>query len=163
MPVICIGPVCVPLNLFLPFLIGVLHRYGYFKWFKAEWVTFRYWGRQLKRQGAWWRGEKVPQAPENDAALQQDVQRADKAAREVSKSDIADQNIELKDMKLSGAKDGVVNAVTSAADTLQQATDGVLRQRTNATAQGSGGAAAEGADGRTRVFSAFGCARADQH
>ena len=25
---ICIGPVCVPLNLFLPFLLGVLHSYG---------------------------------------------------------------------------------------------------------------------------------------
>ena len=40
---ICIGPVCIPLNLLLPFLVGVLHRYGFFRWFKAEWVTFRYW------------------------------------------------------------------------------------------------------------------------
>lgn len=46
---ICIGPVCIPMNLLLPFLIGVLHRYGWFKWFKAEWVTFRYWGQQCKR------------------------------------------------------------------------------------------------------------------
>lgn len=40
---ICIGPVCIPLNLLLSFLVGVLHRYGFFRWFKAEWVTFRYW------------------------------------------------------------------------------------------------------------------------
>ena len=32
MPVICIGPVCVPTNLLLPFLIGALHRYGYLQW-----------------------------------------------------------------------------------------------------------------------------------
>ena len=29
MPVICIGPVCVPTNLVVPFAIGVAHRYGY--------------------------------------------------------------------------------------------------------------------------------------
>ena len=28
MPVICIGPVCVPMNLLLPFIIGILHSYG---------------------------------------------------------------------------------------------------------------------------------------
>lgn len=28
MPVICIGPICVPMNLLLPFLLGVLHSYG---------------------------------------------------------------------------------------------------------------------------------------
>ena len=43
MPVICIGPVCIPLNLLLPFLVGVLHRWGYFHWLKAEWFTVRYW------------------------------------------------------------------------------------------------------------------------
>ena len=36
---ICIGGVCVPLNLLLPFLVGVLHRYGWFNWFQQEWVT----------------------------------------------------------------------------------------------------------------------------
>ena len=36
---ICIGGVCVPLNLLIPFLIGLMHRYGYLQWFKQEWVT----------------------------------------------------------------------------------------------------------------------------
>ena len=48
MPVICIGPVCVPTNLLLPFVIGILHRYGYLKWFRTEWVTFKYWRRQIR-------------------------------------------------------------------------------------------------------------------
>eukprot|EP01024_Parvocaulis_polyphysoides_P038746 TRINITY_DN34921_c0_g1_i5.p3 TRINITY_DN34921_c0_g1~~TRINITY_DN34921_c0_g1_i5.p3 ORF type:complete len:100 (+),score=1.20 TRINITY_DN34921_c0_g1_i5:158-457(+) len=55
MPVICIGPCCIPLHLLLPFLIGVLHRYGFFKWFKQEWVTFQYWSKQY----AIWRGIEV--------------------------------------------------------------------------------------------------------
>ena len=38
---ICIGPVCVPLHLFLPFILGVLHQYGFFKWVKKEWVRDR--------------------------------------------------------------------------------------------------------------------------
>lgn len=46
MPVICIGPVCIPLNLLLPFIIGILHRWGYLQWFKAEWVTLRYWRKR---------------------------------------------------------------------------------------------------------------------
>ncbi|KAK9868149.1 hypothetical protein WJX84_010994 [Apatococcus fuscideae] len=53
MPVICLGPVCVPLNLLVPFLVGLLHRYGYLKWFKQEWVTLRYWRRRWTEwQGA---------------------------------------------------------------------------------------------------------------
>ncbi len=45
-PQICLGPVCIPLNLLVPFLVGLLHRYGYLKWFKQEWVTLRYWQRR---------------------------------------------------------------------------------------------------------------------
>ena len=26
-----------------PFLLGILHRYGYFEWIKQEWLTFKYW------------------------------------------------------------------------------------------------------------------------
>jgi len=40
---LCIGPVCIPLNLLLPFLVGLAHQYGWLKWFKREWVTLRYW------------------------------------------------------------------------------------------------------------------------
>ena len=40
---VCLGPVCVPLNLLLPFLVGVAHRAGWLSWFKREWVTLRYW------------------------------------------------------------------------------------------------------------------------
>jgi hypothetical protein len=49
MAALCIGPICIPLNLLLPFLIGLLHRYGCFKWFKKEWVTLQFWKR-------WWEG-----------------------------------------------------------------------------------------------------------
>lgn len=34
MPVLCIGPVCIPLNLLLPFLLGLAHRYGWLQWVK---------------------------------------------------------------------------------------------------------------------------------
>eukprot|EP00193_Tetraselmis_chui_P007852 CAMPEP_0177751318 /NCGR_PEP_ID=MMETSP0491_2-20121128/309_1 /TAXON_ID=63592 /ORGANISM="Tetraselmis chuii, Strain PLY429" /LENGTH=140 /DNA_ID=CAMNT_0019266421 /DNA_START=225 /DNA_END=647 /DNA_ORIENTATION=- len=72
MPVICIGPVCVPLNMFLPFLLGILHNYGWFNWIKKEWVTFRFYKRKLMR---WWNGAEPPQpataapttAPSSDA------------------------------------------------------------------------------------------------
>lgn len=46
---ICIGPVCVPLNMFLPFLLGILHSYGWFQWIRKEWVTFRFWKRKFLR------------------------------------------------------------------------------------------------------------------
>lgn len=49
MPVICIGPVCIPLNMFLPFVLGVLHRYGYLNWIKREWVTFTFWRAHIRR------------------------------------------------------------------------------------------------------------------
>lgn len=48
-PQICIGPVCIPLNLFLPFVLGLLHQYGYLKWIKKEWVTVRYWVQRYRR------------------------------------------------------------------------------------------------------------------
>ncbi|GLC55601.1 hypothetical protein PLESTB_001005400 [Pleodorina starrii] len=46
--IICLGPVCVPLHLLLPFLVGLLHQYGYLKWFRKEWVTIRYWANKFK-------------------------------------------------------------------------------------------------------------------
>lgn len=48
-PQICIGPVCIPMNLLLPFLLGLLHQYGYLKWVKKEWVTFRFWINKYRR------------------------------------------------------------------------------------------------------------------
>ena len=32
---ICIGGVCVPLNVLLPFLVGAAHRAGWLKWVKC--------------------------------------------------------------------------------------------------------------------------------
>ncbi|PNH02301.1 hypothetical protein TSOC_011732 [Tetrabaena socialis] len=61
MPVICLGPVCVPLHLLLPFLVGLLHQYGYLKWFKKEWVTFRFWVNKF-------RGSKSSGTPASSAA-----------------------------------------------------------------------------------------------
>ena len=46
---ICFGGVCVPLNLLLPFLVGLMHRYGFFQWLKPEYVTFRYWKKRCDR------------------------------------------------------------------------------------------------------------------
>mmetsp|Transcript_14339 Transcript_14339/g.17371 ORF Transcript_14339/g.17371 Transcript_14339/m.17371 type:complete len:84 (-) Transcript_14339:5-256(-) len=46
MPVICIGPVCIPVWSLLPFLVGVVHKHGYLKWFKQEWVTLRFWKKK---------------------------------------------------------------------------------------------------------------------
>lgn len=43
---ICIGGVCIPLNLLLPFLVGLLHRYGWLQGFKQEYVTLRYWQKR---------------------------------------------------------------------------------------------------------------------
>lgn len=43
MPVICLGPVCIPMNLLLPFLLGLAHHYGFLKWVKREWVTYKWW------------------------------------------------------------------------------------------------------------------------
>mmetsp|Transcript_41752 Transcript_41752/g.99039 ORF Transcript_41752/g.99039 Transcript_41752/m.99039 type:complete len:111 (+) Transcript_41752:612-944(+) len=37
------------MNMFLPFLLGVLHRYGWFKWVKKEWVTFTFWKQKFTR------------------------------------------------------------------------------------------------------------------
>ncbi|KAL6751105.1 hypothetical protein V8C86DRAFT_2789005, partial [Haematococcus lacustris] len=48
MPVICIGPVCIPLHMVLAFLLGILHKWGYLKFIKQEWVTWRYW------RDRWW-------------------------------------------------------------------------------------------------------------
>jgi len=49
MPVICLGPVCVPLSAFVPFCLGVLHRYGYLQWVKQEWFTLTWLKPRVKR------------------------------------------------------------------------------------------------------------------
>mmetsp|Transcript_11893 Transcript_11893/g.21342 ORF Transcript_11893/g.21342 Transcript_11893/m.21342 type:complete len:119 (-) Transcript_11893:215-571(-) len=74
MPVICIGPVCIPMNVFLPFLVGLLHQYGYLKWFKKEWVTFRFWRNKFtkwfkKDQGAALSTPNGPQPSNSDSTL----------------------------------------------------------------------------------------------
>ena len=46
---ICIGPVCVPMSAFMPFLIGVLHQYGLLKWVREEWFTWRWLGPRVRR------------------------------------------------------------------------------------------------------------------
>ena len=33
---ICLGPVCVPLHLLLPFLVALAHQHGYLTWFKVK-------------------------------------------------------------------------------------------------------------------------------
>jgi hypothetical protein len=71
MPVICIGPVCVPLNLFLPFLLGILHQYGYLKFIKREWVTWAWWRSTVRRYGPRWpqpAGGAAPHAPRGGRA-----------------------------------------------------------------------------------------------
>lgn len=35
---ICLGPVCVPLHLLLPFLVTLAHQRGYLRWFRKDWV-----------------------------------------------------------------------------------------------------------------------------
>ena len=35
------------MHLILAFLVGCLHNYGYFLWFKKEWCTYGYWRRRL--------------------------------------------------------------------------------------------------------------------
>jgi hypothetical protein len=54
---ICIGPVCIPLHLLLPFVLGVLHSYGCFTWIKKEWVDYRWWWAKIKRSV--WRRRRV--------------------------------------------------------------------------------------------------------
>jgi hypothetical protein len=45
--IICLGPVCVPLHLLLPFLLGLAHQYG--------WLTFIKRGRRRPEpEGAAW-------------------------------------------------------------------------------------------------------------
>lgn len=44
---ICLGPVCIPLHLLLPFLLGLAHQYGLLTWMKREWVTWRFWRNKL--------------------------------------------------------------------------------------------------------------------
>ena len=73
---LCLGPVCVPLNLLFPFLVGVAHRAGWLSWFKREWVTLRYW-RSFCSPGSTSRAPIVPghacrQTPMRKAADQQE-------------------------------------------------------------------------------------------
>ncbi|DBB13900.1 TPA: hypothetical protein ACH3X3_000887 [Trebouxia sp. C0006] len=79
MVTICIGPVCVPLHLLLPFLVGVLHRYGWLKWFKPEWVTLRFWQK-------WWSGSSQKVA---EVKAKPDVAKADEAVQVAMQQDKA--------------------------------------------------------------------------
>lgn len=45
---ICLGPVCVPLHLLLPFLLGLAHQYGYLRWLRREWLTWAYWRPRVR-------------------------------------------------------------------------------------------------------------------
>ncbi|PRW60800.1 outer membrane lipo -sorting [Chlorella sorokiniana] len=45
--IICLGPVCVPLHLLLPFLVALAHQHGYLTWFRREWVMWRWWKARL--------------------------------------------------------------------------------------------------------------------
>jgi len=40
----------VPVHLLLAFLVAAAHRHGYLTWFKEEWVTYRFWKSQIRRQ-----------------------------------------------------------------------------------------------------------------
>ncbi|GMH35481.1 hypothetical protein BSKO_03349 [Bryopsis sp. KO-2023] len=51
MPVICLGPVCIPLHLLLPFVLTWFHQRGYFTWFKREWLSFSHWQQKYKEWG----------------------------------------------------------------------------------------------------------------
>ncbi|KAK9906896.1 hypothetical protein WJX75_009878 [Coccomyxa subellipsoidea] len=62
----CFGGVCVPLNLLLPFLIGVLHRYGFLQWVNPQWVTLRYW--QQRWSGSGRKSEILPAPGAEEAA-----------------------------------------------------------------------------------------------
>lgn len=53
MPVLCFGPVCIPLNLLLPFLLGIAHHYGLLRWLKQEWLTLRHWRQQFGGCAGW--------------------------------------------------------------------------------------------------------------
>lgn len=79
MVTICIGPVCVPLHLLLPFLVGVLHRYGWLKWFKPEWVTLKFWQK-------WWSGSSQKVA---EVKAKPDVAKADEAVQDAMQQDKA--------------------------------------------------------------------------
>ncbi|DBA86696.1 hypothetical protein WJX77_011220 [Trebouxia sp. C0004] len=79
MVTICIGPVCVPLHLLLPFLVGVLHRYGWLKWFKPEWVTLRFWQK-------WWSGSSQKVA---EVKAKPDIAKADEAVQDTTQQDKA--------------------------------------------------------------------------
>ena len=39
----------MPVHLLLAFLVAAAHRHGYLTWFKEEWVTYRFWKRQIRR------------------------------------------------------------------------------------------------------------------
>jgi hypothetical protein len=47
---ICLGPVCVPLHLLLPFLLTLAHQRGYLRWIKSEWLRFSFWREKLWRK-----------------------------------------------------------------------------------------------------------------
>lgn len=40
----------MPLNMLVPFIAGILHRYGYFKWMKPQWFTLRFWQNKWQQR-----------------------------------------------------------------------------------------------------------------
>ena len=47
--IICLGPVCVPLHLLIPFLLAWAHQRGWLTWIKREWVTLAWWTAAARR------------------------------------------------------------------------------------------------------------------
>ncbi|CAL5227854.1 g10887 [Coccomyxa viridis] len=47
---LCFGGVCVPLNMLVPFIVGILHKYGYLKWIKPQWFTLRFWQNKWQQR-----------------------------------------------------------------------------------------------------------------
>jgi len=47
---LCFGGVCVPLNMLVPFIVGILHRYGYLRWIKPQWFTVRFWQNKWEQR-----------------------------------------------------------------------------------------------------------------
>lgn len=41
--IICLGGVCVPVHLLIPFLLAWAHSRGWLRWVNKEWATVRYW------------------------------------------------------------------------------------------------------------------------
>ncbi|KAI3429646.1 hypothetical protein D9Q98_005732 [Chlorella vulgaris] len=86
--IICVGPVCIPLHLLLPFLITLAHQRGYLKWFKREWVTFPWWRQQVRKA----LGRQDAAAAQQQQ--QTELQGCSKAAAECSKAPSTTEGVE---------------------------------------------------------------------